>query len=79
MLEIMADFTSSQLDDIAVYIKNNGVYSTINIFPIWNMINACQAVKVLSNNNEIIIFQNDMPAAIYILNNNGSTEGVYCL
>ncbi|MDE9429843.1 hypothetical protein [Xenorhabdus bovienii] len=79
MLEIMAGFTSSQLDDIAVYIKNNGVYSPIHIYPIWNMINDCQAVKVLSNNKEVIIFQNDIPTAIYILNDNGSTKCVYYL
>ncbi|CDH00537.1 hypothetical protein [Xenorhabdus bovienii] len=80
MLEIVTDFTPSQLSDIAEYIKDKSTYCPIYIYPIWSMLNDCQAVRVANDSNEIIIFQNNMPVAIYILNDNRTAaKGFYSL
>ncbi|MDE9488189.1 hypothetical protein [Xenorhabdus bovienii] len=80
MLEIITDLTPSQLSDIAEYIKDKSTYYPTYIYPIWTMLNDCQAVKVANDSNEIIVFQNNIPVAIYILNDNGTAvNGFYLL
>ncbi|MEX0446591.1 hypothetical protein [Xenorhabdus sp. SGI246] len=79
MKENMSDLTPSQFEDIVSYLKSAGTYDAIRIFPVWYMLDGLQAVSVPNNNKKIVIFQNGLPVAVYILNDDGCTEGVYYL
>ncbi|CDG98586.1 hypothetical protein XBP1_390004 [Xenorhabdus bovienii str. puntauvense] len=74
----MNTFTPAQFDDISMYIKDNSIYTPVRIFPVWTMINGCEAVRG-DNQDEVIIFQNKVPVAMYILDDDEATVGIYQL